>query len=199
MPSPLNSKSTMNIEVLRIGQRVVRDERVTTHVALVARAFGASKIMMEDMFPELKKTVDNINSRWGGNFKLEFIKDWKDVLKTRKRQGYTVVHLTMYGQNANEIIDTIKNDLSHTLVVIGAGKVPIEVYKLADYNVSITNQPHSEIGALAVFLDKIYDGDTDYKFQNTGKFEIVPSNSGKKVREKQLNKYRTLEQMEHDF
>jgi len=27
----------MEIEVLRIGQRVVRDDRVTTHVALVAR------------------------------------------------------------------------------------------------------------------------------------------------------------------
>ena len=30
------------IEVVRIGQSVVRDDRVTTHVALVARAFGAT-------------------------------------------------------------------------------------------------------------------------------------------------------------
>ncbi|MBT3956212.1 MAG: tRNA (cytidine(56)-2'-O)-methyltransferase, partial [Nitrosopumilus sp.] len=29
----------MIIEVVRIGQRVVRDDRVTTHVALVSRAF----------------------------------------------------------------------------------------------------------------------------------------------------------------
>ena len=29
------------IEVVRIGQRVVRDDRVTTHVALVSRGFGA--------------------------------------------------------------------------------------------------------------------------------------------------------------
>ena len=36
----------MKIEVLRIGQRVIRDDRVTTHVALVARAFGASKIYL---------------------------------------------------------------------------------------------------------------------------------------------------------
>jgi len=34
----------MEIEVLRIGQRVVRDDRVTTHVALVARSFCAQKI-----------------------------------------------------------------------------------------------------------------------------------------------------------
>ena len=31
----------MVIEVLRIGERVVRDDRATTHAALVARAFGA--------------------------------------------------------------------------------------------------------------------------------------------------------------
>ena len=35
--------SKMKIEVLRIGQRVIRDDRVTTHVALVARAFGDQK------------------------------------------------------------------------------------------------------------------------------------------------------------
>ena len=39
----------MNIEVLRIGQRILRDDRVTTHVALVARAFGASKIYMTEI------------------------------------------------------------------------------------------------------------------------------------------------------
>ena len=39
----------MKIEVLRIGQRLVRDDRVTTHVALVSRAFGASKILMQEV------------------------------------------------------------------------------------------------------------------------------------------------------
>ena len=33
----------MEIEVLRIGQRVVRDDRVTTHVALVARSLVHKK------------------------------------------------------------------------------------------------------------------------------------------------------------
>ena len=36
----------MNISVLRIGHRLVRDDRVTTHAALVARAFGADMIYM---------------------------------------------------------------------------------------------------------------------------------------------------------
>ena len=42
----------MEIEVLRIGQRVVRDDRVTTHVALVARSFGAKKIYMNEINPD---------------------------------------------------------------------------------------------------------------------------------------------------
>ena len=36
----------MVIDIVRIGQRIVRDDRVTTHVALVARAFGADTILM---------------------------------------------------------------------------------------------------------------------------------------------------------
>ena len=47
----------MEIEVLRIGQRVVRDDRVTTHVALVARSFGAQKIYMNEVNPEIKRTI----------------------------------------------------------------------------------------------------------------------------------------------
>ena len=35
------------IIVLRIGHRIGRDKRITTHVALVARAFGANKIIID--------------------------------------------------------------------------------------------------------------------------------------------------------
>jgi len=60
----------MDFEVLRIGQRLVRDDRVTTHVALVARAFGASKIYMNEVDPEIKDTLNKINATWGGNFEI---------------------------------------------------------------------------------------------------------------------------------
>ena len=46
------------IEVVRIGQRVVRDDRVTTHVALVSRSFGAEKIFMTEVNPEIKDTLE---------------------------------------------------------------------------------------------------------------------------------------------
>ena len=74
----------MEIEVLRIGQRVVRDDRVTTHVALVARSFGAKKIYMNEINPEINDTVSKINRTWGGDFKIEMIDDWKKIIRERK-------------------------------------------------------------------------------------------------------------------
>jgi len=61
------------IEVVRIGQRVVRDDRVTTHVALVSRSFGAEKIFMTEVNPEIKDTLDKINNTWGGNLLLNLL------------------------------------------------------------------------------------------------------------------------------
>jgi tRNA (cytidine56-2'-O)-methyltransferase len=37
---------TRSITVLRLGHRPQRDMRVTTHVALVARAFGADAVIL---------------------------------------------------------------------------------------------------------------------------------------------------------
>ena len=77
----------MNIEVLRIGQRIVRDDRVTTHVALVARAFGASKIYMNEVDPEIQDTVEKMNDTWGGDFEIEFFSNWKDVISLKKNKS----------------------------------------------------------------------------------------------------------------
>ena len=92
----------MKVEVLRIGQRIVRDDRVTTHVALVARAFGASKIYMNEVDPEIENTIKRMNKTWGGDFKIEFFEDWKKVLKS-KIDDYKIVHLTMYGEKIDEV------------------------------------------------------------------------------------------------
>jgi len=93
----------MKIEVLRIGQRVIRDDRVTTHVALVARSFGAQKIYMNEVNPEIKHTISSINKTWGGDFKIEIILEWKKIIKEKKNAGVKIVHLTMYGQNINSV------------------------------------------------------------------------------------------------
>jgi len=170
----------MVIEVLRIGQRVVRDDRVTTHIALVSRAFGASKIFMNEINPEIKDTLGKINKTWGGDFEIEFIKKWKDIVKQKKNQSTKIVHLTMYGENINNVDSSIRNE-ENVLIVVGAEKVPREIYEVADYNVAIGNQPHSEISALAVLLDRIQNGKQFQTSFKNAKRTIIPTKQGKKV------------------
>jgi len=66
------------------------------------------------------------------------------------------------------------------LIIVGAEKVPPQIYEMADFNVSVGNQPHSEVAALAVFLDRYNVGNWSDK-QFNGKIEILPNNKGKKV------------------
>jgi len=170
----------MEIEVLRIGQRLVRDDRVTTHVALVARSFGASKIYMNEVNPEIKDTLDKINKTWGGDFNIEFIENWKSVIKKRKSESAKIVHLTMYGENVNDIESSIQNE-DEILIVVGAEKVPREIYEFADYNVAVGNQPHSEISALAVLLDRIQKGNQFTSMYQNAQRKIIPTKQGKNV------------------
>ncbi|MFM8659211.1 MAG: tRNA (cytidine(56)-2'-O)-methyltransferase [Candidatus Nitrosotenuis sp.] len=170
----------MTIEVLRIGQRVVRDDRVTTHVALVSRAFGAKKIYMNEINPEIKDTLARVNKSWGSSFEIEYIENWRTLLKSKKKEGAKIVHLTMYGQNINDVHKKIAKE-KQILIVVGAEKVPRDVYENADYNVAVGNQPHSEISALAIVLDRIQNGaQFDAKFDNA-KLTIIPSEKGKQV------------------
>ena len=170
----------MEIEVVRIGQRVVRDDRVTTHVALVARSFGANKIYMNEVNSEIEKTISDINKTWGGNFQIEIISEWKQIIKERKNAGVKIVHLTMYGQNINNVEMKIRNE-DKILIVVGAEKVPREIYEMADYNVAVGNQPHSEISALSVLLDRIHQGKQfELDFDNPERV-IIPQEHGKNV------------------
>ena len=169
----------MKIEVLRIGQRIIRDDRVTTHVALVARAFGASKIYMNEVDPDISNTIKRMNKTWGGDFEIEFFEDWKKLLNS-KLKDYTIVHLTMYGEKIDSVAKDIRKN-KNILIVVGAEKVPRTIYEKADYNVSVSNQPHSEISALAIILDRLHKGKQfDMKFDNFTR-KIVPTKKGKKV------------------
>lgn len=169
----------MVIEVVRIGQRLVRDDRVTTHVALVARAFGCTKIFMTEINPEIKDTLEKINHTWGGNFVVEFIDNWKSIVKKKKGE-YKIVHLTMYGESINDVDEQLRKE-ENLLIVVGAEKVPREIYELADYNVGIGAQPHSEISALAVFLDRIQKGEQFKSSFSEAKRKIIPTKKGKNV------------------
>ena len=174
----------MVIEVVRIGQRVVRDDRVTTHVALVSRAFGAEKIFMTEVNPEIKDTLEKINKTWGGNFVVEFVDKWKPIIKKKKEENFKIVHLSMYGESINEVQEKISEE-ENLLVVVGAEKVPREIYDLADYNVGVGSQPHSEISALAILLDRIQKGKQFEKAFPDAKRKIIPTKTGKNVQVKE--------------
>ncbi|MCY4490236.1 MAG: tRNA (cytidine(56)-2'-O)-methyltransferase [Thaumarchaeota archaeon] len=169
----------MAIEVVRIGQRLVRDDRVTTHVALVSRAFGAERIFMTEVNPDIKDTLSKINETWGGSFEIEFVENWKHIIREKKKSS-KIIHLTMYGEPINDIQDDLmaENDI---LVVVGAEKVPREIYDIADWNISVGSQPHSEISALAILLDRIQSGKQfGMEFPNARR-KIIPAKKGKDV------------------
>src|SRR3972149_6867491 len=92
------------VTVLRLGHRPSRDKRVTTHVALVARAFGASGILVDVADPSLVRVVRGVVRNFGGEFVIETGVNWRRRLKAWPG---TVVHLTMYGESVDEAIPRI--------------------------------------------------------------------------------------------
>ncbi len=81
----------------------------------------------------------------------------------------------------DEIRAEAKKDKTRIMVVVGAEKVPYIVYDAADWNIAISNQPHSEVAALALFLDHLQRGkELRTKFEHA-EMEIVPKRRGKEV------------------
>jgi tRNA (cytidine56-2'-O)-methyltransferase len=169
---------------------VERDRRVTSHLALVARAFGASRIIIAgDRDSTLNHTVDTIVNQWGGEFNIEKrpFADWKIIITEWKESGGKILHLTMYGENLltfekSESFHRLQEDpiqRTKLLIVVGGKKVPGKVFHLANWNIGIGNQPHSEVSALAVFLDHLMPNMLQQKFAGA-KHQIVPSLEGKK-------------------
>ena len=170
------------IVVLRLGHRIPRDLRVTTHVCLTARAFGADRVILADVIDTtLERTVRDVSKRFGGSFQIQMGEPWRQVMKEWKAQGGDVVHLTAYGMPLLQAIHDIRISRNPKLVVVGASKVPGEVFELATWNVAVTNQPISEVSALAVFLDRYFEGrQFSIEFENA-EVKIVPSGRGKQV------------------
>lgn len=170
----------MQVSVLRIGHRIFRDQRITTHCALASRAFGADEIIIVgDKDEKLKKNVEKISSEWGGNFKISFSATWKDIIKKFLAEGCKTVHLTMYGRPVQDVEKEIRKE-NKILLIAGGEKVPAEVYQMADYNVSVTTQPHSEVSSIAVFLDRIFGGEELNKEFKNARRKIIPSAKGKR-------------------
>ncbi|WP_058995902.1 tRNA (cytidine(56)-2'-O)-methyltransferase [Haloarcula sp. CBA1127] len=173
-------KDSPQVTVLRLGHRPGRDERMTTHVGLTARALGADKVVLANAARNQADTVIDITDRFGGPFDVASTEEPKRLIRDFEGR---VVHLTMYGEPVQDIEADVREAHAEEplLVVVGAEKVPFEVYEHADWNVGVTNQPHSEVASLAVFLDRLFEGrELDREWENPDRV-VVPQETGKRV------------------
>ena len=179
--------STTPFNVLRLGYRKGRDPRITTHLALVSRALGATNFMLAgDEDKELFENVASVNDRFGGTMECEHIEGAMGWLRRFTQQDAgdgkpgVAIHLTMYGEPYREVIPRIRRDRP-VVVVVGGAKVPSDVFEYAQYNVAVGNQPHSEVAALALFMEGWFgQGGTERHFPNA-RLVIEPSARGKSV------------------
>jgi len=175
------------VVVLRYGHRPGRDDRMTTHVGLTARALGADRVIVPDNAGQSAETVRDITDRFGGPFAVELREDQNAIV--REFDG-VVVHLTMYGERIQDVEGAIREAVGidddttrprDLLVVVGGEKVPWALYEHADFNVGVTNQPHSEVAGLAVFLDRLFDGaELDRDWTDADR-QVLPEATGKTV------------------
>lgn len=179
-PTRGSPKPPPQITILRLGHRPERDKRITTHVALTARALGCDRVVMDAKDERVVAGVRDITTRFGGPFEIEDGVAFRPLLKGF--QG-TKVHLTMYGLPLPEVVPQVPLD-KDLLVVVGAEKVPREVYELCDFNVAVGNQPHSEVAALALFLYALR-GNASFEKRFEGQIEVEPSAKGKVVRSRE--------------
>lgn len=170
------------ITVLRLDHRLGRDTRITTHVCLTSRAFGADKVILSGEHDKsVIQSVERIVENWGGSFEVEYDKNYNKVIKQHKENGFEIIHLTMYGKQVSEVVPNIRDNGKDKLVIVGGSKVPSEVYEEADWNLSVTNQPHSEVAALAISLHYLMDAKEFDKTFSDGKMQIIPNNEFKQV------------------
>jgi len=165
------------VAVLRIGHRAGRDPRLSTHLALAARAFGAERMYLHPPDPDLAARVAAVSGRWGGGFRVVGAEHWKEVV--RSFDG-PVVHLTMYGRPLEAVLPRLR-EARHVLLVVGGAKVPPDLYRLATHNVAVGHQPHSEVAAVAVVLARL-GGVPGPGAWPGATHEIVPRARGKRVR-----------------
>lgn len=167
-------------DVLRLGYRRGRDPRITTHLALVARALGADGFLLAgDDDQEMFDNLNSVSERFGGELDTEHVSGLGH-LKKHVENGGVAVHLTMYGEPFRQAIPKIRRDRP-LIIVVGGAKVPGDVYKICQHNVAVGNQPHSEVAALALFMDAWFGESGSERSFKDARLVIEGVNGGKLV------------------
>ena len=168
-----------DVTVVRLGHRQQRDKRITSHLGLTARALGANHfVLCGDDDQGVLDTMTNVTENFGGDFSSEYHGKPMGYLRHFAKQGGRIVHLTMYGEPHDSVTQEIPID-APIAVVVGGVKVPGEIYKLADHNVAVGQQPHSWGGALGLFMSGLMGGGAGPEKFPDGRFQGQPHPSGK--------------------
>ncbi len=172
------AKKQPMITILRLGHRHYRDQRLTTHICLTARALGAKKVILSGEKDEkIIDSVKDIKERWGGDFEIEYQKNFRKAIKNFIGKK---LHLTMYGLPIQDKIKEIKTQ-KDLLIILGSEKVPGDIYYMADYNISVGSQPHSEVAALAILMHEYFEGqELSLNFKNP-QIKLKPCKCGKDI------------------
>jgi tRNA (cytidine56-2'-O)-methyltransferase len=164
------------ISVLVIGGN---DYANNLNLCLTARALGASEmIFTTKKDARLVRYISGLERKWGGRFRIDFVNNYKTVLK--KAVNYKKVYLTRYGvplHKMSYMLNTYKNIM---LIVSPTSSSP-KLHNIADFNISVTDQPHCSAAAIAVFLHDFYRGrELAVHFENA-KYKVLPKEHGVSV------------------
>ncbi len=121
-------------------------------------------------------TIDEVVAKFGGDFEIEPLSNPRKFAKNWEGR---IVHLTMFGLPLEDFEDKLRKEQSPILFIVGAEKVPPWTFEYADYNISIGNQPHSEVSALAISLSRLNENYVDQNFD--GPLQVIPSGDHRKM------------------
>ncbi len=113
--------------------------------------------------------------------------DTIDRLEGVEGHKYIILISTGYDSfsklNYDKVLKKIKDSRKDVMIIVGCQKVPGEFFaeNVADFNVAIGNQPHSECASVAVFLDRFLAGKTLSMDFPGAKVRIIPEKRGKRI------------------
>ena len=162
------------ITVLAVGKCT---REVMIDICMTSRAFGASKVaftIKEDR--KVQNTLRKVSKEWGGKFSIAFNTDYMKMIGNSP--NYKTVFLTQYGVPVEKVKHSIRTYKNMTIVVALSSKYTQKLMEVADFNVSITTQPHSSTSAIAVFLNTYFNGrENAIQFENATT-KIIPAERG---------------------
>jgi tRNA (cytidine56-2'-O)-methyltransferase len=162
----------LTISVLAVGSSTYS---TSLDLCLTSRALGASEIIFIGKKSDSKilHYMESLNKKWGGRFKVKFTKSSKEALKSASK--YAKVYLTRYGMPLQEKSYTLRTYKNMLLIVTLQDKDEMNpMHKIADFNISVSSQPHCSAAAIAIFLHEFYNGrELAMHFENA-QFKLVP-------------------------